>query len=151
MYPRKGSMVFAKGCLVAQECFLLHIKAACQRKFKWSYHSCRKYISWNLENSSAFNSSLDKMRLTTCCGRRVKDPRLRTSLPWSSTNCITFIAIVTPDGFIRISSPCGWQVLCTCIGYIYLRLKGASTLCQRLCRSEYIVLFMLCWKFRIPQ
>ena len=55
------------------EYFLLHMKAA-----------------WNLENSSAFSSSLVRMRRTTCWGRSVKEPRLRTSLPWSSTNSKTF-------------------------------------------------------------
>lgn len=53
---------------------------------------CNTYIraAWNLVNSSARNSSLAKINLTTCCGNNVKLPKFNTSFPCSSTNSKTF-------------------------------------------------------------
>lgn len=45
--------------------------------------------TWNLVNSSAFNSSLLNINRTTCNGKRANDPRFNTSLPCSSTNSNT--------------------------------------------------------------
>lgn len=92
--------------------FLLHMRAACKMykeltltqcvRAPWLFFLIRKAIvvanffffsedfTWNFVNSSARNSSLRRISRTTCWGKRVKEPRLRTSLPCSSTNSRTF-------------------------------------------------------------
>lgn len=96
MYSKKLPMTsFNFMCWLLSQYFLLHIKAAWNKHYSCtfsleSYTHFKILLTWNLVNSSARNSSLARMSLTTCSGRRVKDPIPRTSLPCSSTNSKTW-------------------------------------------------------------
>lgn len=90
--------------------------------------------AWNFVNSSACNSSLAKINLTTCCGSSVNDPRLRTSLPCSSTNSNTWKGKRFSSQRSKIAIvPFGQEIWCTCTGYISLLMPIRRRRCRRLC------------------
>ena len=158
MYSRKLPITsFRSWFWLLSQYFLLHIRAAWSNSTFDKLQSRDKIPSifrfnglkrvkdlrtWNLVNSSARSSSLARIKRTTCCGSRVKDPRFNTSLPCSSTNSNTFESEghsekggKTTGKLISATSPYGPRILYICTEYIARPTPVMHTQCPLLCNT----------------